>query len=146
MPLHPTADRFRSAVERSDHAALEDLFSDDVRFFSPVKFTPFEGRPLVFGLFGVLLHTFEDFRYLGEFDGTAEPTGGGEPGRSAILPFRTTVDGKQIHGIDLLQFDEEGRIDEFTVMVRPLSAVQTLSAAVLRGLVTAGLVPDPAAS
>ncbi|GAA3038363.1 nuclear transport factor 2 family protein [Kitasatospora albolonga] len=146
MPLHPTAERFRSAVEKGDHAALDDLFSADVRFFSPVKFAPFEGHPMVVGLFGVLLDTFEDFRYLGEFDGTAEPTAGGEPGRSAILPFRTTVDGKQIHGIDLLQFDEDGRIDEFTVMVRPLSAVQTLSAAVLRGLVAAGLVPDPAAA
>ncbi|MFJ8039252.1 nuclear transport factor 2 family protein [Kitasatospora sp. NPDC096147] len=146
MPLHPTAERFRAAVEKNDHAALLDLFGEDVRFFSPVKFTPFEGRPLVLGLFGVLLETFEDFRYLGEFDGTAEPTAGGEPGRSAILPFRTTVDGRQIHGIDLLHFDEHGRIDEFTVMVRPLSAVQTLSAAVLRGLVAAGLVPDPAAT
>ncbi|MGP3632347.1 nuclear transport factor 2 family protein, partial [Streptomyces sp. 24-1644] len=48
------------------------------------------------------------------------------------------------HGIDLLQFDESGRVKEFTVMVRPLSAVRALSDAVLAGLVADGLVPDPA--
>jgi len=37
-----------------------------------VKFGPFEGGPMVPGLFGVLVRTFEGFRYVGHFDGTAE--------------------------------------------------------------------------
>jgi hypothetical protein len=53
------------------------------------------------------------------------------------------VNGKQIHGMDLLQFDETGLIKEFTVMVRPASAVQALGEAVLTGLVADGLVADP---
>ena len=61
-----TADRFRAAVDNRDLAALDDLFTEDVRLYSPVKFTPFEGRPMVLGLFGVLLRTFEDFRYVGQ--------------------------------------------------------------------------------
>jgi hypothetical protein len=65
-------------------------------------------------------------------DGTDAP--------SVVLVFRATVDGKQIHGIDLLHFDEAGLIKEFTVMVRPQSAVQALSQAVLAGLVADGLV------
>lgn len=138
-----TAARFRAAVEAGDHAALEGLFTEDVRFYSPVKFTPFEGKPLVLGLFGVLLRTFEEFRYVGRFDGTAE-TSTAEEAPSEILVFRASVKGKQIHGIDLLQFDEAGLIKEFTVMVRPQSAVQALSEAVLEGLVADGLVPDPA--
>ncbi|WP_327351399.1 nuclear transport factor 2 family protein [Streptomyces sp. NBC_01304] len=138
-----TADLFRAAVENSDPAGLDDLFTDDVRFYSPVKFTPFEGKPMVLGLFGVLLRTFEDFRYVGALDGTAETSTDGAEAPSDILIFRATVNGKQIHGIDLLQFDEAGKIKEFTVMVRPLSAVQTLSDAVLAGLVADGLVPAP---
>ncbi|WP_432037225.1 nuclear transport factor 2 family protein [Streptomyces cucumeris] len=138
-----TADRFRVAVENGDRAALEDLFTEDIRFYSPVKFTPFEGRPMVLGLFGVLLRTFEDFRYVGHFDGTAETSSDGAVLPSAVLLFRATVNGKEIHGIDLLQFDEEGRIREFTVMVRPQSAVQTLGAAVFAGLVADGLVAAP---
>ncbi|MFE3489581.1 nuclear transport factor 2 family protein, partial [Streptomyces griseus] len=53
-------DCFRAAVDRRDLDALDDLFTEDIRLYSPVKFTPFEGRPMVLGLFGVLLRTFED--------------------------------------------------------------------------------------
>ncbi|WP_327238221.1 nuclear transport factor 2 family protein [Streptomyces sp. NBC_01317] len=140
-----TAERFRAAVEKGQLAALEDLFTEDIRLYSPVKFTPFEGRPMVLGLFGVLLRTFEDFRYAGHFEGTAETAADGEDAPSAILLFRATVDGKQIHGIDLLQFDGAGRIKEFTVMVRPQSAVHALGRAVLAGLVADGLVPEAVA-
>jgi SnoaL-like protein len=139
-----TIERFRAAVEKRDLTALDDLFTEDIRFYSPVKFTPFEGRPMVIGLLGVLLRTFEDFRYVGRFAGAAETSTDGEEAPSEILLFRAAVNGKQIHGIDLLQFDEAGRIKEFTVMVRPMSAVQVLSEAVLAGLVADGLVPDPA--
>ncbi|MBT2395784.1 nuclear transport factor 2 family protein [Streptomyces sp. ISL-100] len=138
-----TAERFRAAVEREDLGALEELFADDIRLYSPVKFQPFEGKPIVMGLFGVLLRTFEDFRYVGEYDGTAETSADGGEAPSAVLLFRTTVNGKAIHGIDLLHFDDEGLIKEFTVMVRPQSAVHALGEAVLAGLVTDGLVPAP---
>ncbi|MFJ6543482.1 nuclear transport factor 2 family protein [Streptomyces sp. NPDC091385] len=136
-----TADRFRTAVEQGDAAALDDLFTDDIRFYSPVKFTPFEGKPMVLGLFGVLLRTFENFRYIGDHTGTAETHADPTEAPSSVLLFRAEVNGRDIHGIDLLHFDESGRIKEFTVMVRPLSAVQTLSEAVLAGLVADGLVP-----
>ncbi|MFF0066020.1 nuclear transport factor 2 family protein [Streptomyces sp. NPDC005279] len=138
-----TAERFRAAVETRDLAALDELFTEDVRFYSPVKFTPFEGRQMVLGLFGVLLRTFEDFRYIGEFDGAAETSTDGEEAPSEILLFRAAVNGMEIHGIDLLQFDGTGRVKEFTVMVRPQSAVHALGEAVLAGLVPDGLVPEP---
>ncbi|MFI9029538.1 nuclear transport factor 2 family protein [Streptomyces sp. NPDC053560] len=137
------ADRFRAAVDRRDHAALDDLFTDDIRFYSPVKFTPFEGKPMVLGLFGVLLRTFEDFRYIGDYTGTAQTSTDGSSADSAVLLFRAKAGGKEIHGVDLLHFDDDGRIKEFTVMVRPQSAVHALSEAVLAGLVEDGLVPAP---
>ncbi|MFD4742214.1 nuclear transport factor 2 family protein [Streptomyces virginiae] len=134
-----TAERFRAAVEKRDLAALEDLFTEDVRFYSPVKFTPFEGRPMVLGLFGVLLRVFEEFRYVGDFEGAAETSVDGAQAPAEVLLFRAAVEGREIHGIDLLHFDEAGRIKEFTVMVRPQSAVQALGQAVLAGLVADGL-------
>jgi SnoaL-like domain len=135
------ADRFRAAVEARDMSAFDEMFAPDVRFFSPVKFTPFVGAPLVRGLLGVLLRTFEDFRYVGSFTGEADMGGRDVP--SHILIFRAAVDGKQIHGIDLIQPGESGLIEEFTVMVRPLSAVTALSDAVLAGLMADGLLPAP---
>ncbi|MCJ1676516.1 nuclear transport factor 2 family protein [Streptomyces sp. APSN-46.1] len=137
------ADRFRAAVDSRDLAALDGLFTEDIRLYSPVTFTPFEGKPMVLGLFGVLLRVFEDIRYIGHYDGAAETSADGAEAPSAVLPFRATVNGKQIHGIDLLHFDEDGRIKEFTVMVRPQSAVRALGEAVLTGLIADGLVPTP---
>ncbi|MFE7545983.1 nuclear transport factor 2 family protein [Streptomyces platensis] len=145
-----TADRFKAAVEAKQLDAVDELFTEDVRLYSPVKFTPFEGRPMVLGLFGVLLRTFEDFRYVGELTGSAQTAAGPDGGSadsadstdSTVLIFRATVNGKEIHGIDLLQFDEAGRIKEFTVMVRPQSAVHALGEAVLAGLVEDGLAPQ----
>ncbi|TXL87972.1 nuclear transport factor 2 family protein [Streptomyces sp. IB2014 016-6] len=139
-----TADRFREAVDNRDLSSLDGLFTEDIRLYSPVKFAPFEGKPMVLGLFGVLLRTFEDFRYVGEHTGTAQTSGDGAPAPSAVLLFRATVGGKEIHGIDLLHFDGDGRIKEFTVMVRPRSAVHALGEAVLAGLVADGLLPPEA--
>ncbi|MGY5003372.1 nuclear transport factor 2 family protein [Streptomyces griseus] len=136
-------DRFRAAVDNRDLGALDDLFTEDIQLYSPVKFTPFEGRPAVLGLFGVLLRTFEDFRYVGEFAGASQTSADESEAPSAVLLFRATVGGKEIHGIDLLHLAEDGRIKEFTVMVRPASAVQALGEAVLAGLVADGLVPAP---
>ncbi|MEV6131119.1 nuclear transport factor 2 family protein [Streptomyces violaceusniger] len=138
------ADRFRAAVDNKDLTALDDLFTEDIRLYSPVKFTPFEGKPLVLGLFGVLLRTFEDFRYVGDYTGTAQTSTDGTSAASAVLVFRARVADKEIHGIDLLHFDDDGRIKEFTVMVRPQSAVHALGEAVLAGLVEDGLAPAPA--
>jgi hypothetical protein len=137
------AARFRAAVDNQDLAALDELFTDDIRFYSPVKFTPFEGKPMVMGLFGVLLRTFKDFRYIGDYVGTAQTSTDASTAPSTVLLFRATAGGKEIHGIDLLHFDDDGRIKEFTVMVRPQSAVHALSEAVLAGLVADGLVPAP---
>lgn len=132
------ADKLRSAVEGQDLGAVTALFAEDIRFFSPIKFRPFEGAAVVGALFKVLLRTFEDFRYVGEFTGTIDEDGDGE---SHILVFRARVGDKQIHGIDLVQLDDNGLISTFTVMVRPQSAATALSEAVLAGLVADGVVP-----
>ncbi|WP_055494902.1 nuclear transport factor 2 family protein [Streptomyces sp. TP-A0356] len=137
------AHRFRAAVDNRDLTALDDLFTEDIRFYSPVKFTPFEGKPMVLGLFGVLLRTFEDFSYIGHYTGTARTSTDGTSTQSAVLLFRARVGGKEIHGIDLLHFGDDGRIKEFTVMVRPQSAVHALGEAVLAGLVADGLASAP---
>ncbi|WP_435173718.1 nuclear transport factor 2 family protein [Actinacidiphila sp. bgisy145] len=134
-------DRFRTAVEQRDLGAMTDLFTEDVRLYSPVKFRPFEGRDQVLGLLGVLLRTFEDFRYVGRLDGSALTLTDDGDTPAAVLLFRATINGRDINGIDLIHLDDAGRIREFTVMVRPQSAVHTLGEAVLAGLTAAGLTP-----
>jgi hypothetical protein len=113
------SDRFRDAVEARDHAAVVDALAPDVVFNSPVAFRPFEGRETVGEVLAAVLDTFEDFRYTDELAG---PT-------AHALVFRARVDGKELEGIDLLRFDADGRIADFTVLVRPLSATIALAQA-----------------
>lgn len=110
---------FRAAVEARDEAAMEALLADDVVFTSPVAFKPYPGKPLTAAILRAVVRVFEDFRYVREI---ADPGG-----RDHALVFEATVDGKKLTGCDFLHVDEEGKIDDFMVMVRPLSAAQTLA-------------------
>ncbi|MFE9046399.1 MULTISPECIES: nuclear transport factor 2 family protein [unclassified Streptomyces] len=115
--MHP----FRTAVENRDEAAVEALLAEDVVFTSPVAFKPYAGKAMTAAILRGVLRVFEDFTYVREI---ANPDG-----RDHALVFTATVDGKRIQGCDFLHFDEDGLIDDFTVMVRPLSAAQALAAA-----------------
>ncbi|MGV9786709.1 nuclear transport factor 2 family protein [Streptomyces sp. NPDC003435] len=115
--MHP----FRAAVENRDADAIEALLAEDVVFTSPVAFKPYAGKPITAAILRGVLRVFEDFRYVKEIANL--------DGRDHAFVFTATVDGREIQGCDFLHFDEEGRIDDFTVMVRPLSAAQALSEA-----------------
>ncbi|MEV5834152.1 nuclear transport factor 2 family protein [Nocardia sp. NPDC052112] len=113
--MHP----FRAAVEARDEAAIEALLADDVVFTSPVAFTPYPGKAITAAILRAVIRVFEDFRYVREI---ADANG-----RDHAFVFEATVDGKQLTGCDFLHFDEHGKIDDFMVMVRPLSAAQALA-------------------
>jgi hypothetical protein len=115
---------FRAAVENQDHEGMVAALAPDVVFHSPITFKPFEGREAVSTLFGVLLSTFEDFRYTDELDAD---------GVKALV-FEARVGDRQVQGLDLLRFDDQGLIAHFTVMVRPLSGAMALAEAVGKGL------------
>jgi hypothetical protein len=51
-----------------------------------------------------------------------------DDGLNVVLEFSARVGEKKLKGIDLIRFDEQGRIVEFEVMVRPLSGLQALGA------------------
>lgn len=146
MTASTTTDRFRTAMEKGDLAGLEELLTPDIRFYSSMRLEPTEGRETVMGLFGVFIRTLEDFRYVGSYTGTCETTADGSEAESSVLVFRTAVRGEELHGIDLLHFDEQGLIKEFTAMVRPQSAAEAMAKAILEGLVADGLVPAPAST
>ncbi|GAA3635653.1 nuclear transport factor 2 family protein [Streptomyces chitinivorans] len=112
---------FRRAVEARDEQALADLLAEDVVFTSPVAFRPYEGKAITAAILRGVMRVFEDFSYTREFSGP--------DGRDHALVFTATVGGRRIQGCDFLHFDEDGRIDDLTVMVRPLSAAQALAEA-----------------
>jgi hypothetical protein len=112
---------FRAAIEAGEIDEALACMTPEVVLHSPVTFKPFEGREAVATLFGILFRTFEDFRYVGEYDA--------EDG-SEVLHFRTRIGDRDIEGIDMIHYDADGMIDDFTVFVRPLSAVNALRDAI----------------
>jgi hypothetical protein len=115
--MHP----FRKAVQDRDEAAIQALLADNVVFTSPVVFKPYVGKPITAAILRGVLRIFEDFRYVREIAGS--------DGRDHALIFETIVSGKKITGCDFLHFDDDGLIDDFMVMVRPLSGATALSEA-----------------
>ncbi len=112
---------FRQAVEARDTDALSALLADEVTFTSPVAFKPYEGKAITAAILRGVLRVFEDFRYVREVSSA--------DGRDHVLVFKATVDGKEVNGADFVHVDDDGRIDDLLVMVRPLSAAQALAAA-----------------
>jgi len=125
------SDAFRKAAESKDFSAIDELFAEDVTFRSPVVYKPYEGRESIGTLLGAVAQVFQDFRY----------TDHTETGDTATLAFSARVDDKDIDGIDLLRFDENGRIKEMQVYVRPMSGVTALAEAMGRMLEQMGAAP-----
>ncbi|MFC8362125.1 nuclear transport factor 2 family protein [Streptomyces griseorubiginosus] len=111
---------FREAVEAGDLGAVEALLAENVVFTSPVVFKPYEGKAITAAILNTVVKVFQDFRYVSELSS--------EDGRDHALVFATRVGERALDGCDFLHLDENGLIDRFTVMVRPLSAAQALAA------------------
>lgn len=115
--MHP----FRTAVDARDHEAVAAMLADDVVFTSPVAFKPYPGKSITAAILRGVLRVFEDLTYIREI---ANPDG-----RDLAFVFTAKVHGKQITGCDFLHFNDEGKIDDFMVMVRPLSGAHALAEA-----------------
>jgi SnoaL-like domain len=115
---------FRKAVEDHDEAAVQAMLADDVVFTSPVAFKPYVGKPITAAILRGVLRVFEDFRYVREIHDSN--------GSDHAFVFETRISGSSprlITGCDFLHFNDDGLIDDFTVMVRPLSGATALSEA-----------------
>ena len=116
------AEGFRSAIENRDLPAMVGTLAEDVEFHSPAKFSPFAGKTAVGTLLQVLMqHVFDEFQYTDELQ---------SPDGLHGLVFQARVGERQVQGIDLLRFDDSGKIREFTVMLRPRSGLEAVMNAV----------------
>ncbi len=123
------SDPFRRAAESKDFSKLEELFSPEVVFLSPAVFKPYSGLDALRVLLGAVAEVFEGFRYVDQV----------ETGGTAVLVFEARVGERQLHGVDVLRFGDDGLIAEMMVMIRPLSGLNALAEEMGRRLgVTSG--------
>ncbi len=125
LPLPPAAaatlQRWHAMVERGDFGGVEALLAPQAVFRSPVAHTAYQPASAVALVLRTVIEVFEDFEYHRQF-ATSD-------GQSVVLEFSARVGDKQLRGIDLLRLNDQGQIEEMEVMVRPLSGLQALAAA-----------------
>ena len=107
---------------------LDELLADDVIFYSPIVFSPQNGKELTTLYLMAAGNTFGgDKAKDGTLEGSSfKYTKEILEGNQAMLEFETQIDGKYINGVDIITFNESGKISEFKVMIRPLQAVQII--------------------
>ncbi|KQU53318.1 hypothetical protein ASG84_24350 [Rhodococcus sp. Leaf278] len=113
--------QFKQAVEANDHDAMASTLAENVVFSSPVAFKPYHGKQTTAAILRAVTRVFSDLRYVRTVEDVR--------GRDHVLFFEARIDDVTVHGCDILHLDSDGLIDDFTVMVRPLSAAQALSRA-----------------
>jgi hypothetical protein len=109
----PEPHPFRRAAEAKDIDLAREALREDAVLHSPVLFRGFEGREAVAMVISHVAEVLEDLTY------TDEAIGDG----TVVLRFRANVGDLELEGIDYLTLDEEGKVADLTVFMRPMSAL-----------------------
>ena len=115
MSTDESLSRWHDVLAARDESALPGLIAEDAVFRSPALFQPAEGRDAVVGYLTAAMRVLgsDAFAYHREW---RNETG-------AILEFTTELDGREVHGVDMIEWNDDGLIQRFDVMVRPQSAL-----------------------
>ncbi|HET8730451.1 MAG TPA: nuclear transport factor 2 family protein [Moraxellaceae bacterium] len=124
LPLRPAIAAslalWHEGVATRDLSRLPEILHPDAVFRSPMAHTAYGPAPALVMILGTVIQVFENFTYHREFISG--------DGLSVVLEFSATVGDRDLKGIDMIRFNEQGQIVDFEVMVRPFSGLQALGA------------------
>ncbi|WP_176047042.1 nuclear transport factor 2 family protein [Burkholderia sp. BCC1644] len=124
LHAHPAVAKSLAAwhvmIDNKDFGALDSIVHPDAVFRSPMAFKPYGPAPALLMALRTVITILENFTYHRQFVT--------DDGLSVVLEFSASVGDKALKGIDMIRFDDEGRIVEFEVMIRPFNALQALGA------------------
>ncbi len=112
-------EKWHKAVKHSDMDLLSTIVAEDASLLSPAFWKPREGKEKVLMVLAAVTDTFEGLTYTKEW----------VDGSELILEFSTSVGGKQMKGIDRITLDENGKLKEIEVLIRPMNGLMALAAA-----------------
>ena len=112
----PVIERWLRVIENWDTPQLEDMLAEDAVFYSPAVFTPQRGRATTLAYLYAAEQMFSttNFHYVEKWYGD----------NSAVLHFAADVDGLSLEGIDMIHWNDDGKITEVKVMIRPFKGLQ----------------------
>ena len=122
--------KWHQVLKNDDQGLLENLIADDAIFSSPVVFTPMEGKEITMMYLSAAGQSFnmEKFKYTKEI----------HDGMNSVLEFETYIDDISVNGVDIIEWNEEGKIVNFKVMIRPFKAVQKVQQKMVEALESLG--------
>ena len=113
--------QWHKMIDTKDTTILIELLHLDVVFRSPMAHRPYAGAFAVALILQTVITIFENFTYHRSF--------ASDDGLEIVLEFSALVDGKSLKGIDMIRFNQDGKIVDFEVMVRPFNALAALGKA-----------------
>ena len=122
--------KWHEVVDADDLNALDNIVADDAVFSSPVVFTPMEGKEITM----MYLHAAGQSFNMQKFKYTKEI----HDGMNSVLEFETYIDDISVNGIDMIEWNKEGKISNFKVMIRPFKAVQKVQEKMVEALESLG--------
>ncbi|MFZ5601827.1 MAG: nuclear transport factor 2 family protein [Pseudomonadota bacterium] len=125
-PVNESLAIWHEMIRSGDLSRLPDLLHPDAQFRSPMAYKPYRSAQAVALILTTVARVFEDFHYHREFISSN--------GLDVVLEFSARVGDKGLKGIDMIQFDADGRITDFEVMIRPFNALQALGGAMAERL------------
>lgn len=136
MGAEKALEAWHHVVRSMSAEALDEILAEEVVFHSPIVHTPQVGKPITKLYLMAAYQVLPGEAGSAESGGSAPDAGGGAfryvrevvTGNDAVLEFETSIGGIYVNGVDMIRFDEAGKIVDFKVMIRPLKAIQTVHA------------------
>ena len=122
--------KWHEVVDADNLNALDSIVADDAVFSSPVVFTPMEGKEITM----MYLHAAGQSFNMQKFKYTREI----HDGMNSVLEFETYIDDISVNGVDMIEWNKEGKITNFKVMIRPFKAVQKVQEKMVEALESLG--------
>lgn len=126
-------DKWHDVVFNKKMDTLQELLSDKVTLYSPVVFKPKNSKMEAIFVLSNVIEVLKDFKYHREFI----------DGNNWALEFSANVGDKSVKGVDLIEFDDNGQIINFEVLIRPLSGLIALGEDMNRRFADAGKEVKP---
>ena len=118
--------KWHEVIESDDLNMLDEIIADEAVFSSPVVFKPMEGKEITMMYLHAAGQSFnmEKFKYTREI----------HDDMNSVLEFETYIDDISVNGVDMIEWNEDGKICNFKVMIRPFKAVQKVQEKMIEAL------------
>ena len=118
--------KWHKVIESNNLELLNEIIADNAIFSSPVVFKPMEGKEITM----MYLHAAGESFNMEKFEYTKEI----HDGMNSVLEFETYIDEISVNGVDMIEWNEDGKISNFKVMIRPYKAVQKVQEKMIEAL------------